>query len=208
MTSTRARCLWRTFFYRTETFELLYEARFLPELHGEVKEIHQKTRVEWFNMDCSVKTGSGHANSSVVCISPFFFTYTQEFLRHFPTPNSIPDEFDVLRMGFKELAWRQIMPSRNSKSPTLFPIEDEWHAMFYASIGQFIPQHLTFCQEYVAPSDNRVDFVLRNRQTTRAIEFLTQSRDVAGHHERFERGAYNSLKLSGAYLVVDIKAWG
>jgi hypothetical protein len=27
------------------------------------------------------------------------------------------------------------------------------------------------------------------------------------HHERFEKGAYNSLRLSGSYLVVDIKLW-
>ena len=52
-----------------------------------------------------------------------------------------------------------------------------------------------------------MDFVLRNGET-RAIEFLTKSDRVGEHHQRFETGVYQSLRLSGSYLVVDIKPWG
>jgi hypothetical protein len=45
-------------------------------------------------------------------------------------------------------------------------------------------------------------------RATRAIEFLTKSDAVHGHHRGFEEGAYTSLGLTGSYLVVDVKPCG
>mmetsp|Transcript_28385 Transcript_28385/g.77915 ORF Transcript_28385/g.77915 Transcript_28385/m.77915 type:complete len:595 (-) Transcript_28385:2815-4599(-) len=119
--------------------------------------------------------------------------------------DGLPSELDLLKAGLERIKWRRLKQNTGS-STTGFPIEDIWQAEFYASIGEVIPKGLVFCKEYVANPSAKVDFVLRN-DSTRAIEFLIKSSDVGGHHQRFESGAYNSLRLSGSYLVVDIKPW-
>ena len=124
----------------------------------------------------------------------------------FDAHSGLPPELDLLKAGLRKIQWHQVKQCAGS-SLTGFPLEDVWQAEFYGSIGGFIPRELVFCKEYVAKTDNRVDFVLRNG-STRAIEFLIKSSDVNGHHNRFEKGAYKSLRLSGSYLVVDIKPWG
>jgi hypothetical protein len=123
----------------------------------------------------------------------------------FEAHSGLPPELDLLRAGLRKIKWHQVKQCAGS-SHTGFPIEDVWQAEFYGSIGEFIPREFVFCKEYVATTADRVDFVLRNG-STRAIEFLIKSDRVALHHERFETGAYRSLRLSGSYLVVDIKPW-
>lgn len=132
-----------------------------------------------------------------------------------PTPgelfaNGVPLEVDLANAGLGALNWAQLQMSLSSSKDREFPIEDIWQAEFYGAIGKFVPRELTFCKEYAVTNGTKgghVDFVLRNG-CTRAIEFLVHSRDVKGHHKRFEDGAYNSLCLSGAtYLVVDIIPW-
>ena len=201
-------------FYKAETFEMLKATRMLPELNEVVKEMllrvwkgqatpEDKGRMVRYGLFCQ----NGEWSCEFVrrrYFSLLFHTHSKS-PEAFSDTNSVPGEFDILKLGFQELKWRQIKQSGQS-SVSGFPIEDVWQAVFYASIGQLIPQHLTFCKEYVAHTDNRVDFVLRNGET-RAIEFLIKSSDVPGHHKRFEEGAYSSLKLTGSYLVVDIKPW-
>jgi hypothetical protein len=193
---------------------MLKESRFLPELTGAVKEMllrvwnGQATPEDSKRM---VQYGLCGQDGNWSCEFVRRHYFSLLFHVHSAVPSAfsddatiIPDEFDILKMGFKDLEWRQIKQSGQSSSSG-FPIEDVWQAVVYASIGRLIPKHLTFCKEYISNNDNRVDFVIRNGQTTRAIEFLIKSSDVAGHHKRFEEGAYSSLKLSGSCLVVDIK---
>jgi len=123
----------------------------------------------------------------------------------FDAHDGLPGELDLLKKGLEEMNWEQLKQCADS-SRTGFPIKDIWQAEFYGSVGKFIPRHLTFCKEFVAKTDNRVDFVLRNG-STRAIEFLIKSSDVDGHHKRFENDAYKRLRLGGSYLVVNIKPW-
>lgn len=95
-------------------------------------------------------------------------------------------------------------------STSLFPVEDIWQAEFYSSISHHVPRQHTFCKEEVTAAGKKtgnVDFVLQNGET-RAIEVLVKSDRIGVHHERFETGVYRPLKLTGSYLVVDIKPWG
>ena len=123
----------------------------------------------------------------------------------------LPSEKDLARAGLGAVNWAQLQMSRSSSEDGEFPIEDVWQAEFYGAIGKFVPRSFTFCKEYVTKAGEEaghVDFVLRDG-ISRAIEFLIRSRDVSGHHKRFEEGAYRSLCLEGGtYLVVDIIPWG
>lgn len=140
----------------------------------------------------------------------YFFDLFQpnDSIPQFDGNNDIPGELELARIGFQRINWNRLKMSCQSSSSG-FPVEDIWQAEFYSAIGRCIPRPYTFCKEYATSSGLKkgsVDFVLRNGGT-RAIEFLIKSDRVGLHHERFEKGAYSSLRLSGSYLVVDIKPW-
>jgi hypothetical protein len=204
----------RQFFYRAETFEMLTAERFLPTLSDEVKEMLLRFwngQATTADMGKFVRYGLFNQDGEWSCefvhrkyFSLLFHTHSA-VSEVFSDTNSMPAVSDILKLGLQKLEWHLIQMSSGS-SDSGFPIEDVWQAVFYASIGRLIPNHLTFCKEYVAQTKCRVDFVLRNGGT-RAIEFLIKSSDIDGHHKRFEEGAYSSLNLSASYLVVDIKPW-
>ena len=216
--NNKSRTLAETY-YQAATMDDQEASRLLPPLSEEIRKLvlkvwrgcatddERKKLVPYGIMDASGKTWACDYISR---------KYFREIFRA-EEPNSaelfkfgLPSEKDLAKEGLGSLNWAQLKMSRGSSEGGIFPIEDIWQAEFYGAIGQFIPRELTFCKEYVTYAGGKsghVDFVLRNGQT-RAIEFLIQSRDVVGHHERFESGAYSCLCLDeGSYLVVDIIHW-
>ena len=199
-------------FFRAETMED-FSGRFLPTLSAKMRKILiAEWRGQVNSADRKVLARHGVFDEDGKCWSCEYVRrkFFCDLFHSSPIDESmfadgLPPELDVLKAGLQKIKWEQLKQCAQS-SQTGFPIEDVWQAEFYGSVGEFIPREFAFCKEYVAKTDNRVDFVLRNG-STRAIEFLIKSNDVAGHHKRFEDRTYKSLRLSGSYLVVDIKPW-
>jgi len=205
-------------FFHAATMEDQAGARFLPELSDKMRKLLLKvwtgsaTRGECERLvPYGVFDASGENWSCEYIRRKYFcdiFHPANPDASLFDANEGLPIELDLAKKGLEELHWNQLQMCAGS-STTGFPIEDVWQAEFYAAIGKYVPRELIFCKECVVQSGTKsgsVDFVLRNG-STRAIEFLLKSDDVIGHHRRFEEGAYNSLYLSGSYLVVDIKPW-
>jgi len=200
-------------FYHAETMRVS-SGRLLPELSDELREalkadwrgqvnVNERKKLARYGVFNEQGTRWSCEYVRRKYFDDLFHSPVDESLFHNHT--GLPPELDLLKAGLERIKWDQVKQCTQSSSKG-FPIEDIWQAEFYGSIGELIPREYVFCKEYVVRSENRVDFVLRNG-STRAIEFLIKSRDVDGHHERFENGSYNSLRLSGSYLVVDIKPW-
>ena len=204
-------------FFAAATMQDDENRRFLPALDAAIKPIVRKI---WdgtaTNDECDtlVPYGILETNREWSCEyvrRKYFFDLFQsdENVLQFNQNNDLPGEVELARIGLAGIEWNRLKMSSESSSSG-FPVEDIWQSEFYSAIGKCIPRPYTFCKEYATASGRKtgsVDFVLRNGGT-RAIEFLIKSDRVSIHHERFETGAYNNLRLKGTYLVVDIKPWG
>jgi len=184
-------------FYREETLQELRSPRLMPPLNEEMSAM--LTRV-WNGNTVPADTKKltrygvfdGDGNWSCEFVQRVYFSelfHPGDRASDWGAfdDNNVPSALEMLVKGLQELSWLMLKQSAGS-SKSGFPIEDIWQANFYSGIGHFIPKKLTFCKEQVAGTQHRVDFVLRNGYAI-AIEFLTCSRNVNEHHERFVTGA-------------------
>ena len=205
------------FFFRASTLNGLANARFVPDLSDDIKEIllhfwrgqlpdADKERLSRYG----VLSQDGDWSCEFVrrlYFSQLFHSHDEEW-EMFGTKEdgmeSIPSSLELVKKGLEELAWASVKKCAES-STTGFPIENVWQTFFYSAIGHFIPHEFPFCKERVVGTQDRVDFVLRNGSTC-GIEFLIKSDRVDAHHQRFETGPYARLNLDD-YIVVDILPW-